>query len=158
MSRVPSSMFRKADINGTIFLQAILMLNFMFFSRQVRKWYFGSMGHYPDCPGCSRRCSGKRTSMEPCFYRQYRCQTSCFFKTSTKMVFWKYGPLSGLSRVPSEMFLKADIYGTIFLQTILVANFMFFKDKYENGILEVQTQGVGHSAQRSKYAFAFACQ
>ena len=49
------------------------------------------------------------------------------------MVFWKHGPLSGLLRVPSGMFRKADIYGTI-----LVSNFIFFKDKFANANLEVR--------------------
>ena len=34
-------------------------------------------------------------------------------------------------------FRKTNIKGTMFLQAILMSNFMFLKDKYENGILEV---------------------
>ena len=55
------------------------------------------------------------------------------------MVFWKYGLLSGLSRLPSGMFRKAYINGSISLQAISVSNFMFLKDKYRNGILKVRT-------------------
>ena len=54
------------------------------------------------------------------------------------MVFWKYGLLSGLSWLPSGMFWKADINGTIFLQAVLVSNLMFLKDMYENGVLKVR--------------------
>ena len=40
--------------------------------------------------------------------------------------------------MPSGMFRKANIYGTMFLQAIMVSNFMFLKDKYESGILKVR--------------------
>ena len=51
----------------------------------------------------------------------------------TFQVILKYQPLSGLSLVPSGMFWKAEICGTVFLQAILMSNFMFFNDKYVNG-------------------------
>ena len=88
------------------------------------------MGHYPDCPGYPRRCSSKRTFTEPYSYRQSWCQISYFSKTSSQMLFWKYGSLSGLSRVPSGMYGKEDIF--IPTGNIGVI-FMFFKDKYVNG-------------------------